>query len=288
MDFRREPERRMISVILSTYNSPEWLRKVVWGFGAQTFRDFELVIADDGSRDDTAQLVRALRDSTGLRLKHVWQEDDGFQKSRILNKGILVADGDYLAFTDGDCIPRQDFLEIHAKQRRARRFLSGGYFKLSMDVSRAVTEDDIASQRVFDYRWLVAHGQPKTHKGLKLTASPLARRVLNAVTPTRATWNGHNASCWKTDALAVNGYDERMQYGGQDREFGERLVNSGVTGMQIRYSAIVVHLDHKRGYATKESIAKNRAIRRQTRRSGVVRTEFGLDRHDPVAVIVKN
>lgn len=278
----------MISVIVSTYNSPEWLRKVVWGFGAQTQRDFQLVIADDGSRDETAQAIRALRDETGLNIKHVWQEDDGFQKSRILNKAIHVADGDYLAFTDGDCIPRNDFLEIHARRRRPGCFLSGGYFKLSMEVSRAITRDDIVAQRPFDYRWLVAHGQPRTHKGLKLTASPLARRVLNALTPTRPTWNGHNASCWKADALAVNGYDERMQYGGQDREFGERLVNRGIRGLQIRYSAIVVHLDHKRGYATPESIAKNRGIRRHTRRSGIVRTEFGLDRHDPAAVIVRS
>lgn len=277
----------MISVILSTYNSPEWLRKVIWGFSAQTYRDFELVIADDGSREDTAAAIRELRGETGLALVHVWQEDDGFQKSRILNKAILASRGDYLVFTDGDCIPRADFLETHVRHRRPGRFLSGGYFKLSMGVSQTITREDITSQRAFDYGWLLAHGLPRTYKGLKLTASPLARRVLNAVTTTKATWNGHNASCWRKDAIAVNGYDERMQYGGQDREFGERLVNLGIRGIQIRYSAVVVHLDHKRGYATPESIAKNRGIRRQTRRHGHLRAEHGLDRHDPATLLIR-
>lgn len=68
--------------------------------------------------------------------------------------------------------------------------------------------------------------------------------------------NGHNASGWKEDIVAVNGLDERMQYGGQDRELGERLENYGIRGKQIRYSAIVVHLDHARGYVNKESWEK--------------------------------
>lgn len=71
-----------------------------------------------------------------------------------------------------------------------------------------------------------------------MTTSKLLASILNAVTTTKPTWNGHNASGWMEDVMRVNGYDERMEYGGQDREFGERLVNCGITGLQIRYSAI--------------------------------------------------
>jgi glycosyltransferase involved in cell wall biosynthesis len=277
----------VISVIFSTYNSPAWLQKVLWGYAAQTTRDFEIVVADDGSTEDTAALLASMRHEVGVAVRHVWQPDDGFQKSRILNKAILVAKGDYLVFSDGDCVPRNDFVATHEREARPGRFLSGGYFKLPLELSRALTRGDIASQRAFDYRWLVTHGLPRTMKGLKLSAPPRLRSVLNAVTTTRPTWNGHNASCSKQDALAVNGFDERMQYGGQDREFGERLENAGVRGVQIRYHAIVVHLDHARGYARPESIAKNRAIRRETRGSGVRRTEHGVDRHDPAAIVLR-
>lgn len=278
----------MLSVIFSTFNSPEWLRKVLWGYAAQTWRDFEIVVADDGSGEETAATIRSARRETGLEITHVWQPDEGFQKSRILNKAILKARGEYLVFSDGDCIPRSDFLASHHQHARPGRFLSGGYFKLPLELSRAVTREDVLSQRVFDYRWLVAHGMRRTHKGLKLARSPRLQRLLNAATPTRATWNGHNSSCWKADALRINGFDERMQYGGQDREFGERLENSGTSGVQIRYSAVVVHLEHARGYAHEESIRKNRAIRRVTRTERLRRTEFGLDRHAAEAIVVRD
>ena len=76
--------------------------------------------------------------------------------------------------------------------------------------------------------------------------------ILNSVTPTKRTWNGHNASCWRSDALKVNGFDERMKYGGEDVEFGYRLVNTGLKASKIRYLAPCLHLDHPRGYVNEE------------------------------------
>ncbi len=100
--------------------------------------------------------------------------------------------------------------------------------------------------------------------------------MLNAVTPTNASWNGHNASGWKEDIERVNGFDERMQYGGQDRELGERLFNAGIKSKQIRYNAVVIHLDHPRGHKNQESIDKNLAIRKATKDEKKSWTEFGI------------
>jgi hypothetical protein len=107
---------------------------------------------------------------------------------------------------------------------------------------------------------------------------PIRAWILNTLTPSNASWNGHNSSGWKSDILAVNGFDERMQYGGEDRELGERLNNTGIKGKQIRYSAIAVHLDHPRGYVTEEMISKNRAIRDETKASESVWTDFGIEK----------
>jgi hypothetical protein len=147
---------------------------------------------------------------------------------------------------------------------------------LPMATSKAITRDDIYSGRCFDVRWLKENGLPSSYKTLKLSSSGLLQKLLNWLTPTKATWNGHNSSGWKKDIFAVNGFNEQMQYGGQDRELGERLVNYGIVGKQIRYSAICVHLDHKRSYKTPESIAKNRQIRKETRDLKKVWTEFGI------------
>ncbi|HEY0046499.1 MAG TPA: galactosyltransferase-related protein, partial [Flavobacterium sp.] len=206
----------------------------------------------------------------------VWQEDDGFQKSRILNKAIVAARSNYLIFTDGDCIPRKDFVATHLAYREKGFFLSGGYFMLPMEISKAITKDDILQQRCFDIEWLLEHGLKRSFKNMKLRVSGTLAKMLNAITPTNASWNGHNASGWKQDLVDINGFNEEMQYGGQDRELGERLFNKGLKSKQIRYSAICVHLDHARGYVNKETWEKNFNIRRNVKLKKTVRTPIGI------------
>ena len=264
------------SVIMSTYNAEAWLEKVIWGFSVQTERDFEIIIADDGSGPKTKELLDRLRDEISMPLVHVWQEDKGFQKSQILNKAIMAANSDYLIFTDGDCIPRKDFVATHINFREQGYFLSGGYFKLPMNISQAISKDDIFNQRCFDVKWLKDMGL-ETKNTSKLSASGFKASFLNFITPTKATWNGHNASGWKTDLVFINGFNQEMQYGGQDRELGERLFNKGLKSKQIRYNAVCVHLDHARGYVNEETWKKNYAIRKNTRDNKVVKTPIGID-----------
>jgi len=265
-----------ISVIISTYNNPAWLEKVIWGYEVQTHTDFEFIIADDGSGEATRSLIARYQKTSRMKIVHVWHPDKGFQKSAILNKATAAATTDYLLFSDGDCIPRKDFVETHVRNAKPGYFLSGGYFKLPMETSNAITREDIMNGNAFNVNWLHEHGLKKTYKELKLVSRGLQQFLLNRFTPTKPTWNGHGSSGWKKDIVAVNGYNEEMQYGGQDRELGERLVNLGIKGKQIRYSAVCVHLDHKRGYATPESIRKNRNIRQQTRHQRKVWTRYGI------------
>lgn len=265
-----------ISVIFTTYNNPAWLEKVLWGFEAQSFRDFEAIVADDGSDEATRQLLERMSAQLSYPVKHVWHPDSGFRKCEILNRAIREADADYIVFTDGDCIPRNDFVATHNKLRRKGRFLSNGYYKLDMDMSRMITGEDIAAGRCFDTTWLKEHGLPRTFKNNKFTRNPFKQWLLNTLTPTGATWNGHGASAWRDDIIAANGFDMRMKYGGEDREFGERLENMGIRGRQIRYSTVVLHLDHSRGYVSEECIAANRALRARTRKEHIKRTPCGI------------
>ncbi|MEL1244063.1 glycosyltransferase family 2 protein [Flavobacterium sp. DGU11] len=264
------------SVIMSTYNAEEWLEKVIWGFSVQTEQDFEIIIADDGSGPATRELIDRLRKQIPMALVHVWQEDNGFQKTQILNKAIVAAKSDYLIFTDGDCIPRNDFVAVHLAHAREGYFLSGGYFKLPMATSLAISKDDILAQRCFDVAWLKQHGLAAKKLG-KLTAKGFKAKWLNFITPTKASWNGHNASAFKKELVAVNGFNTKMQYGGEDRELGERLFNKGIKSRQIRYSAICIHLDHARGYVSDEAWENNNTIREYTRKNKVVRTLTGIE-----------
>ena len=267
-----------ITVIASTYNAEEWLEKVLLGYRNQSWRDFELIVADDGSRATTRAIVERFAADYPVPLRHVWHEDDGYRRQEILNVAILEARHDYILFTDGDCIPRRDFVQVHAEQAEPGRFLSGGYCKLSMKLSKAIGADDIREGRCFDRGWLGAQDRLGLSNTLKLGAGKAGGRLLDSITTTRPTFNNCNSSAWKADLLAINGYDERMKYGGPDRELGERLENHGIRGKQIRHRAVCVHLDHARGYKTRESVERNLAIRAQTRAQRITWTPYGIDK----------
>lgn len=261
-------------IIISTYNNPEWLEKTLLGYMAQTRMADEIVIADDGSREETAAMIGRYKKL--LPIRHVWHEDDGFRKTKILNAALKTATADYLIFTDQDCIPRRDFIETHLRYARKGCFLSGGYFRLPMSISKEISKEDIAEGRPFRLTWLREHGLKWSFKCTKLFGGRAFAAFMNAVTPTKATWNGMNSSGWREDLLAAKGFDERMQYGGEDRELGERLSNAGIRSRQIRYSAIVVHLDHSRPYVNNEAWQRNNAIRKITRKEKLTETGYGI------------
>ena len=264
------------SVIISTYNQPEWLKKVLWSYEMQSETDFEIIIADDGSTETTKNIIDGFIANSNLKIMHEWQQDDGFQKTKILNKAVLKANSNYLIFTDGDCIARKDFVETHLKLSKPNSFLSGGYFKLPEDVSKRISKEHILSQECFNKEWLVKEGVKKSFKINKLTSKGMKAKFLNFFTPTKATFDGMNVSGWKQDILDVNGFDERMQYGGEDRELGERLVNKGIKFKQVRYSTICLHLFHERPYKNEEAMSYNKSLRRETRSKKLTYTSFGI------------
>lgn len=273
-----------ISVILSTYNQPEWLKMVLYGYNQQNISNFEVVIADDGSRETTKLMINKLKEELKFPIQHIWHEDNGFQKCVILNKAIAASKGNYLVFSDGDCIPRKDFLEVHQSTLRKGYFLSGGMFRTTKEVAHKISIPEIEDQSCFNIKKLRELGQPKKiFKDLKCSLQ--SKRVINIannITPTNASWNGHNSSGWKNDIIKVNGFDERMKYGGEDRELGERLFNLGIKSKQIRYSAICIHLEHDRGYVTEEDWANNNKIRKDTNTNKRIWTDYGVDKYLPI------
>ena len=266
-----------VTILFTTYNSPVWLEKVLWGYSAQSFKDFDIIVADDGSTDETKQLIDRVREESKLDIKHVWHEDNGFQKCEILNKAILTVETDYIIFSDGDCIPHPEFVAEHIKHIKPNRFLTGSVMRLPMQTSEHITKADILNGTCFDWDWLVENGLPVTRKHLKYKAKGLWAEILNTITPAPKSFLGCNASAWKKDILDINGFDQRMQYGGLDRELGVRLRNNGVEAKNVRYNAHVLHLDHPRGYRDPEMVAKNKKLRVFNEKNKVKTTEYGFN-----------
>lgn len=262
------------TLIISSYSAPEVLRKTLTGYAQQTTLPEEILIAND---DETGGLEAVVSEFAGrLPIRMLTQAHQGFGKCRILNRAMREACGEYLIFSDQDCIPRRDFVATHLQAARPGHFVSGGCYRLTQNVTAQVTEELIGSGSVFTLSTLRGLGQPLCKGDMKLIANATLRRLWDALTPAAASWNGCNGSAYRSDLMAVGGYDERMTYGGADRELGSRLENLGIKGMQYRHRAILLHQWHERPYKTDTGLAANRSIRRETERTKAVYTPYGV------------
>ena len=264
-----------IGVVLSTYNWPAALERSLHGYAVQRYRDFHVIVADDGSGPETAAVIDQVRRDTALRIEHVWHEDRGFRKSEILNRAIIAAEADYLIFSDGDTIPEPDLVGIHARHAEPRRFLAGGYVKLPRRLSERITVDDVRSGRATSLTWLMLHGFVPPSKPQRWAPDALGI-VFDRITTTPARWHGNNASTFREYLIEANGFDMEMGYGGQDAALGDRLENLGIRPKRIRHRCVAVHLWHERPWRDAEVRRRNDEIRRRIREQNEVRATLGI------------
>ena len=272
-----------VAVVLATYNQEQWLEKALWGYAAQTRKNFDVIVADDGSTPPTADVIARVRRESGLRVSHVWHEHRGFGKWEIVNRAIASSDADYLIFSDGDCIPRNDFIERHVQLAEPGRFLAGGYLKLPMKVSARITIDDIRTGKVADLGYLWRAGYRPGHRALRLLRPMPIATLLDMVTPTPSSWRGNNSSAWRDALIAVNGFDNDMGYGSGDRAIGERLINLGHRSKRVRFRTAVLHLHHERPWRDDSVVARNEElIATRVWRDKEVRARIGIAELEPL------
>jgi heptosyltransferase-2 len=248
-----------VSVIISTYNWPEMLEKVLWGFNCQTYMDFEVIIADHGKGGHTKELIDKIKAQVSFDISHIWLKEDGFQKSKILNKAILSSNTEYIIMTEGDCIPREDFVQVHYINKEPETIISGVHYLLTLNISKVLTLKDIKEQNCFKISWLQENGIKKSVKKTRHTPRVFISKFINPLTPAKPNWNRHNSSGWKKDILKVINFEESEEFGGEDRDLEALLDKYGIKFKQLRYSAVCVQLDHKSVSKTLETIKKNKA-----------------------------
>jgi len=257
-------------LILSTYENPRALGLCLASVARQRVAVGSIAIADDGSGPETAAVIAAFAASHPAPVRHVWHEDRGFEKGAILNKAIASSVADLIVFIDGDVLIHPGFVARHIELARPGRFCTGSLIRLDAAATASVTPELVTSGRVFDRHWL-RENRAIDRFGTWLKTMPLPKPVMNALeilSPVQKALCGANASAFRADLLAVNGYDETIKYGGEDKDLGVRLTNGGVRGRHLRYTAPIVHLDHARGYADPERIRRHKAIIRQRRADG--------------------
>jgi glycosyltransferase involved in cell wall biosynthesis len=239
------PANFRIAVIVTTYNRPDALSAVLEGCFVQTDPDFEVIVADDGSTEETAKVVREFQARAPFTIRHVWQEDIGFRAAAIRNRALAATDADYVVFTDGDCVPPPGFIASHRNLAERGWFLAGNRLMLMPDFTRQVLQEKLPIHLWGLSDWLIARWHGHILRWLPFIRLPdwdwLRKR-----TPQR--WEGVktcNLSAWRDDLLAVNGLEESYTgWGLEDSDLVIRLLRAGVKHKNARFSVPLFHLWH--------------------------------------------
>lgn len=264
----------LLSLIVTTYNRPDALAAVLAGLRAQDDHGFEVLVADDGSRDDTRELVERTARDAPIRIAHVWQEDLGFRAGAARNRAAAQTAGKYLVFLDGDCVPRPDFVAQHRRLAERGWMVAGNRILLSESFTREALEG-----RLPIHAWTLAHWREARERGAINRTAPL--RIL-PLGPLRKlggrSWERVrtcNLGVWADDFRAVNGFDEAFEgWGFEDSDLAVRLLNLGVRRKYGAFATGVLHLWHREYDRAREG--ENWQRLQQRIGSGEVRAARGL------------
>ena len=271
------PSRMRIAVIVTTYNRPDALAAVLAGYQAQRDAGFELLVADDGSTDDTLRVIDEFKARAKFPVIHIWHEDRGFRAAAIRNRALAATRADYVIFSDGDCVPAPRFVAQHQRLAERGWFVAGNRVLLSAGFTNRVLHDKLPIHTRSLVSWLIAWGKRDINRWLPLVTLPDGEFRKSA--PGR--WEGAktcNLAAWRDDLIRVNGLDETYSgWGLEDSDLVIRLLHAGVRHKSARFAAPVFHLWHAEN--DRSRLAANQRRLDALINSERVVAELGLSRY---------
>jgi len=257
------------SLVITTYNWKEALELVILSALNQSVAPDEIIIADDGSRNDTKNLIQKYIESSSTPILHSWQEDDGFRAAQSRNKAIAKASGDYIVLTDGDMILHRDFIKDHKKFAKKGYFIQGSRVLINKDNSSEVLKNAKINISFFD-------------DGLKNKKNAIHSDILSTLfSNTTDKLKGIktcNMSFYKSDCMDVNGFNEDfVGWGREDSEFVVRLFNNGLKRQNVRFNAIAFHIWHNEN--SRKSLKRNDEILEDAIKNSLVFCENGINKY---------
>jgi glycosyltransferase involved in cell wall biosynthesis len=264
-----------VTVIAAFFNKINYLKLVLAGFERQTEKKFELIIADDGSDESVVTEINKLKTSYSFPIKHIWQEDKGFRKNKILNKAIIESESDYLIFIDADCVPHRAFVEGHLNFSRENTALTGRRVNLSQKITLQLNEqivrEGVLEKKFFRQIMDGLFGESiDVEKGFYFKN----KFILNFFNRKNRGLLGCNFSLFKEDIIKINGFDERYEAPsiGEDSDVQFRLELSGVKIQSVNHIAVQYHLYHK----LQERTQRNLDLFDEVKKNKLAFTPFGL------------
>jgi glycosyltransferase involved in cell wall biosynthesis len=266
----------LISVIVATYNREDALSAVLRSLARQSDRDFEVLVADDGSGVETARVVRDWATRMPVSLHHVWHPDQGFRLAEIRNRAIRASTGAYCVFLDGDCITRSDFVAAHRRLAEPGWFVTGNRILVSGELTERILRVGLEPEQWRLAEWLTERAHRHVNRFAPLLDLPLGKlRRLQA-----RRWRGargSNMAFWRADLDAVDGFDAAYSgWGREDSDIFIRMIRAGVLRKDGRFATGVVHLWHAE--ADRARLAENERMLADVTEGTRVRAKQGLSR----------
>lgn len=263
-----------VSLVVTTYNWPKALDLTLASVAHQTHMPAEVIVADDGSGPETAEVVEAWSRRLGCEVRHVWQEDRGYRLARSRNCAIAAARGNYVVLVDGDMILHPRFIEDHVRCALPDCFIQGARPRISPAITERLLNG--AASRLGFFTAGMEHRAYALRNVLLSRWASKSRSTLSGI-------QGCNQSFWREHIVGVNGYDERFTaWGPEDREFAARLLHTGLKRNYVRHRAVAFHLHHRsrapQGYNPFDRLLAETLLTR------AVWCKHGLDSHQPAAL----
>lgn len=237
---REDYEKLKVSLIVSTYNRPDALAVCIRSVFKQTRLPDEIIIGDDGSGEETREMIARLQAESPVPIIHVWQEDNGFRKAMMRNKSIAASGGDYIIETDGDAFMDARLVEDHLREAREGCYVKGGRCNLGPELTAAICAEMQPRHIHFYTSGIEAKRANAIH------CAPLARYLAPRYRRNRSSALGCNMSYWRADIVRINGYDEYyVGWGGEDWDLGFRLQTAGLQKRYLKFAGLVFHLWHE-------------------------------------------
>jgi len=255
------------TLVASTYNWPEALELLLLSVLNQSVLPNEVIIADDGSGEDTKNLIENFKKTFPVPLVHIWQEDLKNRKSRIMNKAIAAAKYDYIVEIDGDIILNKHFIEDHLAYAQKGHYLFGSRVNIQEKLL-----PELFSEKNIDFNFF-SKGIKKRSRTIRI---PFLMNFAKSVDKCSKKLRGCNMSFWKEDFIKINGYNESIVgWGMEDSEMIQRLHNIAIKGKRLKYTGIVYHIYHKE--QSRNNVPVNSEIENQTIKNKLTSVEKGVD-----------
>ena len=259
------------SLIITTYNWEKALELVILSSIRQSYLPVEIIVADDGSTNDTRKLIKSLCDKSPIPIIHSWQKDKGFRAAKSRNKAIAKAIGDYIILIDGDMILHKDFVRDHCSFSKPGYFVQGIRAKLSAKKVKKVFKTKQLNFKSFEGGIKNKRNSVRSSLFSYLFSGTRLFKRLSMIQTC-------NMAFFKDDCMKVNGFNEDfIGWGREDSEFIVRLLNSGINRKTLRFNAVQYHLWHPQNKS--EFLRKNNLLLKLAIDNNIQYCESGINRY---------